>query len=373
MTHFSILAPSLVTVVVGGVTLVITSRMGLSPYELAVVLTAVPGLSGLLVANLLYFRKSRNGIQAVELEIQSKWGPALSELQTLTFLSGHRIERANTELEATLQDRATVIYALIAIGYKCVQISGAIHTLCARGFPDQALSLCRGLMEQEANLRFIASIENREEVTERYLDWEKAKTYNHLKDRKKALAGAKLDPPDEEWDALAKEYDRLRAKYRGLGDLGRRDQWAIGTRANGFQVKAFSVEERVRKSRQCSESNDVRLHDAWMDGWQRLNEFTHTTPRSILQSAASNDPKLVVTVPSPLGIDKPLRIAGTSMSNISTVLVNIASDMSSSDPSPQSKELAKQTSGALHRMLEKLKSVPEARALWYEYTQLHEP
>ena len=288
--------PSSVTMVVAGATLVITSRMDLSRYQLAIALAAIPCFSGLLATWLVYIWKSLNRHRRIEFQIANTWVRPLSKLQTVISLSGERVELAQAELEETLRGGTTYIYPLLAIGYKCIQTCNAIHLLCARGYPDQALSICRGLMEQQATLWFIATIENKEEVTQRYLDWERAKAYLRLKDRKEGLDKRNLGPTKEEWDALNREYQRLKVKYRGNGDLGKHEQWAIGIRANEPQpVKAFSVQKRVRESRKSvpyPASDETQLHDAWISEWQRLNEFTHTTPRSILESASSNDQKV---------------------------------------------------------------------------------
>ena len=80
-------------------------------------------------------------------------------------------------------------------------------------------------------------------------------------------------------------------------------------------------------------SDERQLHDAWTSEWQRLNEFTHTTPRSIFESASSDHENLVVTGQSPIGIDEPLTIAGRSTLNISTLLTSIASSKSSTGKS----------------------------------------
>ena len=220
MMRCSTVIPISVTMVVAGLTLVITSRMELTRYALAIALTAIPCFSGLLVASLFSIRESlsRNRrlssnerTRMTEFQLATIWGRPLSKLQTVIALGGEKIRLAQSELEEPLQGRTTNIYDLIRIGYKCIQTCNTVHLLCAKGFPDQALSLCRGLMEQEVNLWFIATIENKEEVTQRYFDWEKAKFYRYVRDRKDRLDKRNLGPTTEEWDALTKEYERLEA------------------------------------------------------------------------------------------------------------------------------------------------------------------
>ena len=371
----SILIPTCVTMVVAGLTLVITSRMDLSRYQLSIALTAIPCFSGLLVVWVFWIQESlsrnrrlssNDRVEMTESQIVTIWGRPLSKLQIVVSLSGERIKLAQTELEETLRGSNTNIYALIRIGYKCIQTCNVIHLLCIKGFPDQALSLCRGLMEQEANLWFISTIENKEEVVQRYLDWEKAKFYSFVKKRKDRLDSRSVGPTIDEWDALTKEYKQLEAKYRGNGQLGSREQWAIGTRANGTQlVKAFSVRDRAKQSMPRLASDKTQLHDAWTSEWQRLNEFTHTTPRSIFESASSNDQNVVVTGQSPLGIDEPLMIAGRSILNISTMLTNIAADNLPKKDSRRSQDLGERTVQAFRGMLEEFENIPDTAAPWH--------
>ena len=270
------------------------------------------------------------------------WGQSFSKLKTVISISHERISLTQTQLEGTLQDTSTHTYALIAIGYKCIQTCNAIQVLCNKGFPDQALSLCRSLVEQEANLRFIVSIENREKVTERYLDWERAKYIPRLKARNKELVNGILEHTSGKGDALTEVYKQLEDKYRRDGNLRNREEWAIGTRANGLErIEAFSVQERAKQFIKFFASDEVLLRDTWSERWQRLNEFAHTTPRSILESAASNNQKLVVTGPSHLGIDEPLIIAGQSMLNITTMVTHIVTDQLTEPASPQVKRLGR--------------------------------
>lgn len=371
--------PITVTIVVAGITLVITNRMELTRYELAIALTAIPCTFGLVTACVFYIRQnltntrrlaSSNPVRTTEFQLVVMWGRPLSKLQTVISLGGERIKLAQAELEETLQGGRTSIYDLIRIGYKCSQTCNAIHLLCTKGFPDQALSLCRGLMEQEANLWFISTIENKEEVTQRYLDWERAKLYFYLKERKDRLDQRGLGPTAEEWDALRQEYKRLEAKYRGRGRLKDREQWAVGTRENGTQqINAFSVQKRAKKALPWLPSDETQLYDAWTSEWQRLNEFTHTTPRSIFESASSNDQNVVVTGQSPIGIDEPLVITGRSMLNISTILTNIVSDKLPEGKSRRSEDLGKRTVKAFQEMLEELENVPGAATPWYRRMQ----
>ena len=364
--------PMSVAMVVAGITLVITSRMELTRYELSIALTAIPCVAGLLVACLFAIRSrshclpSNQAVSMTESQLATIWRRPLSKLQAVITLGGERIRLAHAEIEEALQGATTTTYELIRIGYRCIQTCNGVHLLCAKGFPDQALSLCRGLMEQEANLWFIATVENKEEVTQRYLDWEKAKFYRYVRDRKSRLDKRNLGPTKEEWDALTKEHERLEAKYHGNGKLRNLEQWAIGTRANGTQrVEAFSVQDRAWQSLPWIPSDETQLYDAWTAEWQRLNEFTHTTPRSLFESASSNHQNVVVTGQSPLGIDEPLTIAGRSILNISTILTNIAASTSSKGKSRRSEALGNKTVRVYREMLEELESLPSEALPWH--------
>ena len=310
--------------------------------------------------------------KTVERQIANIWGRPLDKLHMVISLSHKRISLTHRELEKTVQDDSTHIYGLIAIGYKCIQACNAIHTLCARGFPDQALSLCRGLVEQEANLRFILTVENREEVTERYFDWKKAKAIAQWKAQKEGLHKVGLGPTNEEWDAIDEVRKQLKVKYRGKGRLRNYDEWAIGTRANGSEpIKAFSVPERARQFVHIT-SDPALLRDTFTDRWHRLNEFVHTTPRSIVESAASNDPKLVVTGPSHLGIDEPAIITGQTMLNISTLLAQIVTDDFSIRENLRIKDLGEKSHRAFYSLLKEVEKVPGSKPRWYATLRLEQ-
>ena len=363
------LIPIYATIVVAGVTLAITSRMDLSRYELAIALAAIPGFSVLLATWAFYIGKSLmekrrllsdDRAEILRAQLVTVWGQPLSRLHTVIILGEERIKLAQEELTQTLGDAETSLYGLIRIGYKCIQTAKSVHVLCSDGYPDQALSLCRTLMEQEANLWFISTLENPEEVAQRYLDWEFAKFYHGVKTQKSKLDKRNIGPAREEWESLTKKYNRLETKYHGSGNLRNHRHWAIGTRANGSQrIKAFSVEERARLSRPQLASDETELYDTWVAHWQRLNDFTHTTPRSISESASSNSPNVVITGPSSLGIDEPLELTGMTVLNISTILTNIARYRSAKSESRKSEALGQKTVEAFSDLLKELRQVPK--------------
>ena len=377
--NWSTVTPITVTMIVAGLTLVITARMELTRHELAIALTAIPCSSGLLVMWSFGIRDwfsrkhsppSDASANMTEAQLGTIWGASLSKLKTVVSLGEERIELAQAELEESLESSPTNVYNLMRTGYKCIQTCRAVHLLCSKGFPDQALALCRGLMEQEANLWFISTIENKEEVIQRYLDWEKAKFYRFVRKRKDRLDKRDEGPTTEEWDALTKEYERIEVKYRGNGNLRRREEWAIGTRGNGSKrIEAFSVPERVQESLPWLPSDEMALRDAWTSEWQRLNEFTHTTPRSIFESASSDHENLVVTGQSPLGIDEPLVIVGRSVLNISTLLTNIAMSASPKNRSRRSEHLGDRIVTSYSELLEELKQVPDEVTPWHRRMQ----
>lgn len=379
MWHWTTGLPTTVTIVVAGLTLVITSRMELSQFEMAGALAVIPSLFGLLATWFLFIwgsrresrgLSSRNQTRIAELQIATIWGPSLSKMREVIALGGERIKLAQAELEKELGDGRTSIYELIRIGYKCTQTCSSIHFLCAKGFPDQALSLCRGLMEQEANLWFIATVDDPEEVAQRYLDWQRASFYRYIRDHKDSLDKRNLGPTTEEWGALTEDYRHLEAKYAGNGNLEHREQWAIGTRADGTKrIEAFSVRQRAWQSMPWLPSDETQAYDAWSFEWQRLNEFTHTTPRSIFESASSNDQNFVAIGQSVLGIDEPMVIAGRSMLNISTILTNIASGRLPKGKSRRAEDLGGRMVKAVRHMLEGLEGIPSGAYLWHRRIQ----
>ena len=374
--RLSTVIPIYVTTLVAILTFGITYGMELNRYQLTIALAGIPCVSGLLtmwIFRILRSHLSDNHITAQERHITTIWGRPLDKLQLVISLSEERIRLVQTELEEKLQGDSTPIYALVAIGYKCIQTCNAIHILCSKGFPDQALSLCRGLVEQEANLRFIVTIENREEVTERYLDWQRAKSIRLWKARNKELVNDNLEPTSGEWDAVTESYEQLEVKYRGNGNLRNPEGWAIGTMANcSERLTAFSVQERAKQFIRVWASDKALLRDTWTVRWQRLNGFVHTTPRSILESAASNDPKLVVTSPSHLGIDEPLVVAGQAMLNISTMVTYIVADEFMESESLQVKSFGERVFRAFHEMLEEVEKIPGAAARWHTSVEFHD-
>ena len=375
MARLSLVGPIYVTTLVANLAFVITYGMELTAFELTIARAVAPFLAGLLAVWFFYIRGSLCSdyrTTTSDRHIPTIWGRSLNRLRMVISLSHEKISLTQTELKETLQDKSTHLYALIAIGYKCIQTCNAIHMLCARGFPDQALSLCRGLLEQEANLRFILTVGNKEEVTERYLDWERAKTIIRWKDRNKGLVKGKRDVVSTEWEALTKAYERLEVKYHGNGNLKRHEEWAIGKRANCVKhTKAFSPEARAKQFIELLDLEKTLLGYTWTVRWQRLNEFAHTTPRSILESAASNDPKLVVTGPSHLGIDEPAIIAGQAMLNISTLLAQIATDEFSIRENLRIKDIGERALRAFYDMLEEVEKVPDSPSRWLKTVRLH--
>ena len=338
------------------------------------VIAVAPYLARVLIMWFLNIRRifaADNYNTIMARQISNIWGRSLNKLRTVTLLSHERITLTHTELETSLQGNSTHIYVLIAISYKCVQTCNAIQTLCEQGFPDQALSLCRGLVEQEANLRFFMTIDNREEVAERYIDWERAKTINRWKAQNKELVKSKLDFTNEEWDALNEVYAQLAAKHSGNGNLRHHEEWAIGTRAKGLKrIKAFSPEARAQQFIKVLASDEIRLRDTWTKRWQRLNEFVHITPRSIFESPASNDQKLVVTGPSHLGIDEPLIIAGQSMLNISTMLTLIVTEEFAISENQRIEDIGSRAIRAFNDVLEEVEKVPGSTARWHSTVTL---
>ena len=301
-----------------------------------------------------------------ESHLASVWGDHLSSFSNVISLAEERVKAAQEEL-ARVTSGNSALYELIRIGYKCVQTSKAVSALCSKGFPDQALSLCRSLMEQEANLGFISRVENPEKVAQRYVDWEYAKFYQDIERRKPHLDLRNEGPSYDQWRTLTEKYNRLEKEYHGNGNLRHREEWAIATRANGSRViKAFTVQERAGQSLPYLVSDETKLYDAWTSEWQRLNEFNHMTPRSIYESASSREENVVVTGQSEIGLKDPIKTAGRSILNISTFLTNIATSTVGVDEIPRLEKLGDEMMASFRKMVRELENVPEAAAPWHE-------
>ena len=86
-----------------------------------------------------------------------------------------------------------------------------------------------------------------------------------------------------------------------------------------------------------------------------MNEFTHTTPRSILDSASSPKSGVVVTGTSSVGIGDPLEIAGRAILNISSLLSRYWPFVET----PEQDKLGAKTTDKWVALLEELGRVPE--------------
>lgn len=301
-----------------------------------------------------------------ESHLASVWGDHLSNLNNVISLAEERIKAAQEELAKVIPGNTT-LYELIRIGYKCVQTSKAVSALCSKGFPDQALSLCRSLMEQEASLGFISRVEDPDKLAQRYVDWEYAKFYLDIEKRKPHLDLRNGGPSDEEWRIMTDKYNRLEKKYHGNGNLRRREEWAIATRANGSRIiKAFTVQEKARHYLPYLVSDETKIYDAWTSEWQRLNEFNHITPKSIYESASSGEENVVVIGQSEIGLKDPIRTVGRSMLNISTFLTSIVTLTVGGDEIPRLEKLRDEMMASFRKMVKELESVPEAATPWHE-------
>ena len=289
-------------------------------------------------------------------QINLFWGRPLASMSELISLCQKRIALSQAELDKNQPIRWTGIFELLRIGYKCVQTARAIHTLCLQGYPDQALSLCRALMEQEANVWFIMTSGRNDMVAERYVDWESMKFYRYVKKWRRSLDKTGIGPTDEEWAYLTSHYNQLLEKYKDDPGLKRRGGWAIAFREGQPEpIRAYSVTERAKASIPRLRSDPEELSDVWAREWQRLNEFTHTTPRSILDSASSPEIGVVVIGTSSIGIGDPLEISGRALLNISSLLSRYWPFVET----PEQDKLGAKTMDKWVAVLEELAKVPE--------------
>ena len=214
---------------------------------------------------------------------------------------------------------------------------------------------------------FIQSVDDPEEVFGRLLDWEFAKFYLDVKNRKCKLEERGLGPTDQEWETLTKNFDRLEEKYRGNGNLKNQREWAIGTRKNGEEtIKAFSVRKKAEESLPYLASDQSEIFDAWIADWQRLNEFTHMTPRSIDESASSNERGLVTTGRSSIGLAEPMEISARATLNISSIITRLVNKRLDRVESTAEDELGRNAMETFQNMLKQLENLPIETAPWHE-------
>lgn len=247
-----------IVMVAEGLALFVTSHFGTPQRYQVVVLASIPAITGIIylvpdsIRDKLAKKKQARDLDPetiVIYQLVDTWGPSLDILHELVSLAEQRLEASQDALHKEMQGARSIFYDLIGIGYKCIQTARSIHLLCSNGYPDQALSLCRGLMEQEAYLWFIRSVDDPEELFQRYLDWENAKFYLRIKRQKSNLDARGIGPTAEEWENLTREYKSLKEKYQDAGNLKHLMDWAIGTREGGKKtIKATSVAQMIRKS-----------------------------------------------------------------------------------------------------------------------------
>ena len=373
--HWSTTIVLTAMMVTTSVTLVVTTYMGVSQYHQAVSLASIPIAFPLmlLIASIVQAIVERRRQPSVtdshkiaKWQLETMWAPSLAKLKEVVEIGERRIDTALTELEKDMQGNGTSLYGLIRTGYKCIQTTRAVQVLCSSGYPDQALSMCRTLLEQEANMWFIETSDDPEEVAQRYLDWQNAKFYCDVEKRKPRLDETGRGPTKEEWQTLTEHFNRLEEQYRDNGSLRNREHWAIATRRGRKEtVKAFSVQERARQSLPRLVDDEAQIHEAWTEEWQRLNEFVHTTPRSIFESASSNRENVVITGPSSVGIGEPLKIAGRSILNISTILGKIITDRLTTEENSEMETLKRRMMKAFREMLGELENLPEEATPWH--------
>ena len=205
------------------VTLLAADRIGLSLPHQRLMLLSIPPMVGLATGSATaYWWTLRRRTDNRHLDTSSRtrrqidlfWGRPLASMSELISLCQKRIALSQAELDLAQPIRWTGIFELLRIGYKCVQTARAIHTLCLQGYPDQALSLCRALMEQEANVWFIMTSGKNDMVAERYVDWESMKFYRYVKKWKHKLDQTGSGPTDAEWANLTSHYNQLLEKYK---------------------------------------------------------------------------------------------------------------------------------------------------------------
>ena len=257
--------------------------------------------------------------QIMEAQIESIWGSSLGKLEETASLALQRIEDAQERLESVLNGQPSLLYLIVELGYKSVRLVRVISCLCRNGYADEAYSLCRNLMELEANIWFIMVSGDAEGNCKRYLAWDNAKFYRYVRENR-----TNLDPPpsEDEWAEMTKEY-RKRVEEYGEKNLKNEDAWAIALREQGSkEVKAQNVTDRALHSMPYLADKPKLLHEGWKSRWDRLNSMAHNSPRSIMTSLAAPREKVVVTGQSALGMREPIKEAARMILNISSSIAN---------------------------------------------------
>ncbi len=274
-------------------------------------------------------------------------------------------------LQNEKQGNLSSLFEMVRTAYKSIQVSRGILVLCRNGYPDQAYILCRALVEQRVNLGFILTSGKIEEVAQRYLDWQKAEFYRFIKRTKERLDKMNRGPTDDEWTDLTNQYQSLKTKYAGgIGDIDNSEEWAIAYRDGLTRtIRAFNVVDRAKHSMPRLVSDKNLLFDVWEMEWQDLNQFTHTTPRSINESASTSGPNVVVSGPSSIGIYEPARIVGREVLNLSSIISHNLATTSS----PESEDISKEAMKLHMELLRELDKIPSAAYPWYQRSSISNP
>lgn len=305
-------------------------------------------------------------VALTEAQIRHFWGRSIAKSSKLTNLAERRLTESQKSLEAKFGSDGTPLYEVIRMGYKCIQNARAVQTLCQSGYPDQALILCRTLQEQMINLWFIMTSGAPEEVIQRYSDWQNAKFYRYIKNNKDRLDESGQGPTDLEWKTLTEEYERAKEKYarQGEGIDKSVEGWAIAYRDNRTRkIRCENVADRAREALPYLKSDPTLLHEVWLSWWQYLNEFVHTTPRSLRESNSTPKDNEVGTGPSVIGLKDPMTLAGGAVLNISSLLTP---SYMPTDETRRMKRIGKRTLKAYKEMIKELERVPkEVQPWWY--------
>ena len=266
-SHFLILlgmpSAALVIVVVAQlITMFVTTYIGVQQQLQAQILFGIPAVLCILYGFIGLIRGRlnkddtdlvRDEASAVDSQLKHIWGPLLNALETMIDLGERRIQQAQQRLEDEKQGETTSLYEVVRTGYKCIQVARGILILCRNGYPDQAYILCRTLVEQRVNLGFILTSGKVEEVSERYLDWEKVKFYKFIKRTKERRDKMNRGPTIREWADLTNEYQWIKTKYAGgVGDIDEKEEWAIAYRDRPTSGCSTIKRRSGRTASQCS-------------------------------------------------------------------------------------------------------------------------
>ena len=143
----------------------------------------------------------------------------------------------------------------------------------------------------------------------------------------------------------------------------KKEEWAIAYRDGMTRIiKALNLVDRAKHSMPWLKSDANLLFEVWEMEWQDLNEFTHTTPRSVHESLSSPEENVVGSGRSSIGLGQPLKVAAVGILNLSSTLaLNLTPTQSR-----ETDNLGEEAMETLRKLMKELEGIPEAARPWHQ-------